>query len=52
MMVNHGKDLQDKSKASLLRSLNKVHETNAIANDAVANLKNQNEGILRIEDKI
>ena len=42
-LANHGFDLQEKSKQSLMRSLNKVHETNLIANDAVENLKAQNE---------
>ena len=42
-LANHGFDIQEKSKQSLMRSLNKVHETNLIANDAVENLKAQNE---------
>ena len=37
-MVAHGQDLQEKSKQSLMSSLNKVHETNALATDAVMNL--------------
>ena len=39
MLADHGYDLQDKSKQSLNRTLNKVHETQALANDAVTNLK-------------
>ena len=38
-LANHGFDLQEKSKASLLRSLNKVNETNTLANESVAMLK-------------
>ena len=51
-MAAHGLDLQEKSKQSLMRSLNKVHDTNAIANEAVLNLERQNQQILRINDKI
>jgi len=50
MLADHGYDLQDKSKQSLNRTLNKVHETQALANDAVTNLKKQSEQILRIND--
>ena len=52
MMASHGMDLQEKSKQSLLRSLNKVHDTNNLAMDAVLNLEKQNQQILRINDKI
>lgn len=52
MLALRGLDVQDKSKQSLMRSLGKVHETNAIANGAVINLEKQNEQILRITDKI
>jgi len=38
-MAAEGFDLQEKSKASLQRALKKVHDTNAIANEAVVNLQ-------------
>ena len=38
-LVNHGFDLQDKSKAALERTLNKVHETQAVANEGLLNLE-------------
>ena len=51
-LAAHGFDLQAKSKEALLRTLGKVHDTNALANDAVVNLEKQNEQILRITDKV
>ena len=41
-LANKGFDVQKKSKESLLRSLNKVNETNVIASQAVADLEAQN----------
>ena len=38
-MASHGFDIQAKSKEALLRTLGKVNDTNALANDAVVNLE-------------
>ena len=51
-LANKGFDLEEESKKRLNATLNKVHETNLLANDAVHNLEMQNAQILRINDSL